>query len=212
MTKALRLVVSLIMVFSIFTLSSKPVHADNADNLTSIEVTNFHISTFETDIRITEEFIFSVDFNTDNYLAGDIQGGDYFVIDLPEEINVEAEDGMEFNIYAQGDSSIIAAIGKVDANSEGGGTITVTYTDYANDKTNLGGTINLDAIFQKGKVVTGETVELELSTTYNTIAIVVNVTEPEDINDTEVLSKWHQSTTNSTVTWFLRINYAGRIK
>ena len=86
-----------------------------------------------------------------------LKEGDYFYITMPEQCkfpaNVAATD---FDIFSIEDPSIVVAKGKVTPLPDGGGTVKVTFTNYVENRYNIGGTVELAASFLKKKVKIGE--------------------------------------------------------
>lgn len=81
---------------------------------------------------------------------------DYFVLQLPDEFNFPNDPAsLHFPVLAPGGTSIVANA-TVNRGATGGGTVTITFTDYVEDRYDIKGSIHLNATFYTANIVYGE--------------------------------------------------------
>ena len=144
-----------------------------------------------------------------------LKEGDYFYITMPEQCkfpaNVAATD---FDIFSIEDPSIVVAKGKVTPLPDGGGTVKVTFTNYVENRYNIGGTVELAASFLKKKVKIGEINTFVASIAGKIKETQAEIKEPDSPPGDENVKKWPLPSVDGSgnivedeVKWQVRINF-----
>ncbi len=134
---------------------------------------------------------------------------DYFIVKLPKQFKFPTEGPtVDFPLYAPDNQTVIANA-HVDSNGEaGGGTVTVTFTDYVENKDNIKGNMYLQAGFAHNNIIAGgsNTIIIEIGGVQTSVNINIGV-KPTVNNET--FTKWGQKVpgNNEQATWVLRINH-----
>ena len=188
---------------------------DGEPKVVDVSITNFEIQ------NLAHQTADSVYYNDTFYLAMDwdasghgatLQEGDYFDVTLPENMSFPSgTTARDFNLTDE-DGNIIATAHVTPGEGDVGGTVHVTFTDAAEGRYNVKGTMYLAARFDRTQITIGETNTFSISingeVTSPPIETEVIVVGPKELQD-EYLAKWGQSVTNepNMAEWYVRINH-----
>ncbi len=187
-----------------------PAANDAAKEVTAT-VTNFEIQNLsgQTTDRVfyTDRFYLAMDWDA-SANGADLHEGDYFVITLPDEMVFPSESpATDFNVYAS-DGTTVIATAHIDAGASGGGTVTVTFTEWVEGKENVNGSIRLAAQFDREDVTLNEENTFSISVNGEVVPTTITVTGPKELEN-EDLAKWGQATGSSNeAQWYVRINHS----
>ncbi len=143
-----------------------------------------------------------------------LQEGDYFLVTLPDEMRYPTtHSATHFDIFSPEGDVVAKAV--VNSNGDsGGGTVTVTFTDYVVGRYHVKGTMYLNAVVVTEKVKLNDSNEISITVGASTATIPVNVeaATATPLHPEETLSKWYSrsSSTDEYVQWTARINVAKR--
>lgn len=175
-------------------------------------VTNFTIQNLNgqtvNKVFWTDNFYLAMDWDASTNGA-DLHEGDYFDITLPDEMVFPSDSAsVDFNIYGDDGTTVIAKTHVTPGADNKGGTVRVTFTDWVEGKENVKGNIRLSAKFDREQVTTDEENTFQISVNGQVVPVTVTVTGPKPLNP-EILLKWGQSTSVSKeqAEWWVRINH-----
>lgn len=219
-TKYFGVFIAFIMVVtSLLQGMGNAVHAQGVGKQVDAEITKFKILNYEkkeTDrIFITDSFYLNVDWDASKNGAN-LHEGDYFDITLPEKMKFPTDSAaVDFNIYGPDGKTVIGKA-HVTPNSNGGGKVRITFTNWVENKYNVKGSMFLSAKFDT------ERVDKDTKNTFK-IKVNSNISGDSKSKDADIiidglknlkdeyLSKWGVSIDNepNQVRWEGRINHIG---
>lgn len=155
----------------------------------------------------TDRFYLAMDWDASSSGA-DLHEGDYFDIILPDEMRFPSDSAsVDFNIYGDDGTTIIATAHVTPGANDTGGTVRVTFTNWVEGKENVKGNIRLAAQFDKKQVKTGEDNTFQISVNGKVEQVAVHVNGPTELQP-EVIGKWGQAGGSvNEAEWYIRINH-----
>lgn len=211
--KMLSLSLVLVMLLSLV-IQSETVFAD-AQERPNVRISSFKVTAQDGTVPndgLTINKLAKITLRWDAFSYTDtLEEGDYFNITLPKEFKFPDDPATcNFDIFAPNKVDVVARAVVTPDNSEGGGNIKVTFTDYVKNKDKIRGVIYLNANFNKDLITESGTPEIVVSIGSSAFEIPVKVKKPEypELNN-ETLQKWsgHDLTPEGNVKWSLRINH-----
>lgn len=207
------ILLSFLMMFSmLFQGMSTTVFAEGTPKNVEATVTSFTIQNLSGEdvdkVYWTDKFYLAIDWDAGANGAG-LHEGDYFDITLPDEMVFPSDSAsVDFNIYGDDGTTVIAKAHVNPGSDDKGGTVRVTFTDWVEGKENVNGNIRLSAQFDREQVTTGEENTFQISVNGQVVPVTVTVTGPKPLNP-EFLGKWGQSFSGSKeqAEWYVRINH-----
>ena len=196
-----------------------PLRAPAAAKQVDATVTKFDIQDWShntaTQLHETSHFYLAMDWDA-SANGTDIHEGDYFDITLPDNMRFpDSSPAADFNL-TDADGNVVATAhvtpGPGGDNHDAGGTVRVTFTEGAESKYNVKGTIHLSAHFERSKIKTGEdntfTVTVNGEVSGHGSSATVGIIGQQDLPD-EVLGKWggEVSGDKHQAMWHVRINH-----
>ncbi len=155
----------------------------------------------------TDKFYLAMDWDAGTN-GVDLHEGDYFDITLPDEMVFPSDSAsVDFNIYADDGTTVVATAHVTPGTDNKGGTVRVTFTDWVEGKENVHGNIRLAAQFDRTQVKTGEDNTFQISVSGRVVPVTVNITGPTELKP-EIIGKWGQSASDKNqAEWYVRINH-----
>ncbi len=155
-----------------------------------------------------ESFKIELKFDASEH-QNNLKKDDYFIINLPSNMKFPNNvDATHFDVKV---GDLVMATGVVAPNGDSGGTVTVTFTDYVENHTNIKGDIWLNASFGEG-IVNDQDNTFTVSIGSETASTTAFVEGPEILQN-ELATKWSWTDDDyiqahgPTASWTARINH-----
>ncbi len=203
MKKLFRVVLSLLLVtVQVVTLmgSSKIYAADLSDTyqfITGVQLTDLSGNPLGTNIAKDSDLRLTYNYAIPN--TGDVKAGDTFVFQIPEQIKIEA--GGSFDLLDN--KGILIGTGTLS----GDGTITITFSEYAEKNSNITGSFWFELGFDADKIGTDDpsTITFDVGGSTTPVQISVDFDQPAPLPASILKSGSYDETTN-TITWTMTVN------
>lgn len=205
-----KILLSITMIISLFVTTVMPTQASYAngrnigDSITEIYLSHKDSSDKPTDNKFQryEEVRINIDWDASRYT--DLAGGDYLRINLPNNMKLSRQGGLDLKI---GDK----VVGKASFDVQNsGGSITMTLTDEVNGLENVKGNLYAFATFLVDDTYNTDVTfpfQVEGNQTFSLTHYIEYITN--DVSN-EVIVKWEdrsaRSLADNTVGWFIRLN------
>lgn len=146
--KLRRIFVNSLAVLLVFALAlmgnASSVKAEDATELTNIKVTDFKLTkvdgkTPDDGFNSSEHAKLVIAWDASAY-GNTLKSGDYFTIKLPDNFKFPTNSSARYFDLTAPDGSVMAKA-VVTPNTNGGGSVKVTFNDYVNNRSNIKGTV-----------------------------------------------------------------------
>ena len=131
-----------------------------------------------------------------------IKEGDYFNIILPNQLKFP-KDGPQVDLDLTDDSGNVIAKAHIYSNTDGGGTVKITFTDKVNNTPDIIGEFYSDVTFAHKHTHPGDEDDLEATIGDTTISTTIQIAQEQDFE------KWGGEIKNTPneVQWAVRLNH-----
>lgn len=190
-----------------FSVSTVKAAEKNID-VSNLKLTYTDGKEYGDSIHYNYNFGIKFDWSATKY-GTELSNGDTFTIKLPDEMKFPSNSSARFFDMKDANGNVVAKA-VVNPNSNGGGTLVGTFTDYVDTHNNIKGNAFLQASFVQSKLKMNEVNKFKISSsnTSSTSIKVIGVTESKD-----VINKWSEKAVEGNgeineeiATWFVRIN------
>ncbi|SEA34047.1 Cna protein B-type domain-containing protein, partial [Lachnospiraceae bacterium NK3A20] len=176
-------------------------------------ITNFTIQNLSGQdvekVYFTDKFYLAMDWDASSSGA-DLHEGDYFDITLPSEMRFPSDSAsVDFNIYGDDGTTVIATAHVSPGANNTGGTVRVTFTNWVEGKENIKGNIHLAATFDRQQIQNDQDNTFSITVNGQVTPVAVHVTGPQGLKP-EVIGKWGQTASSGAkdeAEWYVRINH-----
>ncbi len=176
-------------------------------------ITNFTIQNLSGQdvekVYFTDKFYLAMDWDASSSGA-DLHEGDYFDITLPSEMRFPSDSAsVDFNIYGDDGTTVIATAHVSPGANNTGGTVRVTFADWVEGKENIKGNIHLAATFDRQQIQNDKDNTFSVTVNGQVTPVEVHVTGPQGLKP-EVIGKWGQTASSGAkdeAEWYVRINH-----
>lgn len=199
-----------LLVFALALMgNASSVKAEDATELTNIKVTDFKLTkvdgkTPDDGFNSSEHAKLVIAWDASAY-GNTLKSGDYFTIKLPDNFKFPTNSSARYFDLTAPDGSVMAKA-VVTPNTNGGGSVKVTFNDYVNNRSNIKGTVQLEAAFYQIK--TNEKNTFTITVEGETKSFEVKISDPKGLVN-ELVCKWADTnaSTDTETIWGGRINH-----